>query len=158
MYYTNFKEHITRPYRIVVKNWPLKEFKNPSSISTRSDLSVLWNSLETGTTHFYRMNDAEYQQWEMEEERGTAERLQMPRDSIGGEQLAVEHNVPQTAMATAEPQQTPAPEFTSSNFVNIVTNVNGEALSTTSRQRKKRKDAGVPRGKRSKATQDNNRA
>ncbi|KAJ4463551.1 hypothetical protein C8J55DRAFT_443785, partial [Lentinula edodes] len=34
MFYTNFEEHVTRPFGIVVKNWPLKEFKNPSSIST----------------------------------------------------------------------------------------------------------------------------
>lgn len=96
------------------------------------------------------MNDTEYQQWEVEEERGTVERVQMP---------AVEtHNTPQAATAAverSEPVQMPAPGSTSSNFINIVTNTNGEALSTTNRQRKKRKDAGVPRGKRSKATQDN---
>ncbi|KAJ4488824.1 hypothetical protein C8J55DRAFT_423108, partial [Lentinula edodes] len=30
MFYTNFDEHITCPFGIMVKNWPLKEFKNPS--------------------------------------------------------------------------------------------------------------------------------
>ncbi|KAJ3870990.1 hypothetical protein F5051DRAFT_434219 [Lentinula edodes] len=37
MFYTNSNEHFTETYGIVVKNWPLKDFKNPSSITSKAE-------------------------------------------------------------------------------------------------------------------------
>ncbi|KAJ4492275.1 hypothetical protein C8R41DRAFT_737490, partial [Lentinula lateritia] len=63
MFYTNFDEHFTETYGIVVKNWPLKDFKNPSSITSKAEVSVLWNAWETGTAHFHMMTRTEHAAW-----------------------------------------------------------------------------------------------
>ncbi|KAJ3711313.1 hypothetical protein C8R42DRAFT_564412, partial [Lentinula raphanica] len=63
MYYVNFEDHITRHYGIVVKNWPLSEFRAPGSFCTRADLNVLFNSWNSGTTYFHKMTEQEYRKW-----------------------------------------------------------------------------------------------
>ncbi|KAF9068256.1 hypothetical protein BDP27DRAFT_1166056, partial [Rhodocollybia butyracea] len=58
-----FIESITRRYGIIVKNWPLPEFKNPSSVGTKTELDILWNAWNTDATHFYRMTSSEHSEW-----------------------------------------------------------------------------------------------
>lgn len=175
MFYVNFEGHITRPYGIILKNWPLKEFKNPSSIHARADLSILWNAFETGTTHFYKMKDAEYREWEAKEAesralRGRRAEEQMPSELIDAAIPLPQHPPPTTTLPTAPtfpaapipptPISANPPDPNTSNFVTstVVTNVNGEAVFMGGRPRKKRSDAGVPRKKRvSKDTQAVNR-
>jgi hypothetical protein len=48
MYYQNFDDNITAKFGVILKGWPLKEFKNPSGIKSRAELQVLKNSLESG--------------------------------------------------------------------------------------------------------------
>ncbi|KAJ3848121.1 hypothetical protein EV368DRAFT_68537 [Lentinula lateritia] len=95
MFYTNFEEHVTWPFGIVVKNWPLKEFKNPSSISTRANLSILWNVWETRTAHFYMMMREEHQAWEQKQDEALVEaqgRLQGVREKHAAEQITQEED------------------------------------------------------------------
>ena len=162
MYYTNFEDRITRPYRIVVKNWPLKDFKNPSSISGRADLSVLWNAWNTGTAHFYRMKEAEYDEWEareIERRKEAEDRLGVLRESrAAAAGQSPPEPVAENPTVPLAPQPSPAPNSelgtTStpadpgpSNFImaTIVTNEHGEAVATTKRTRKRRSDFGKKR-------------
>lgn len=63
MYYTSFTEHITVRYGIIAVNWPLPKFINPSSVSMKTELELLWNAWETNTAHFHRMTTQEYADW-----------------------------------------------------------------------------------------------
>ncbi|KAE9392163.1 hypothetical protein BT96DRAFT_778287, partial [Gymnopus androsaceus JB14] len=63
MYYSGFTEQITKRYGIVLRNWPLEEFKNPSSVSTRAGIETLFHSWNSDTTHFYRMTTQEFSDW-----------------------------------------------------------------------------------------------
>lgn len=63
MCYSGFAERITVRYGIVVVNWPLAKFVNPSSVSTKTEAEILWNAWETDTARFYRMTGEEYKTW-----------------------------------------------------------------------------------------------
>ncbi|KAF9071998.1 hypothetical protein BDP27DRAFT_1170033, partial [Rhodocollybia butyracea] len=63
MVYQSFLEQITLRHGVVVKNWPLQEFKNPSSIGTKTELELLLSSWSTDATYFYRMAASEYDDW-----------------------------------------------------------------------------------------------
>ncbi|THU96507.1 hypothetical protein K435DRAFT_797260 [Dendrothele bispora CBS 962.96] len=64
MVYVNFHEHITHPYQIVVKNWPLPKFCSPSSHNSMAEVELLLNAWTSNTTHFHKFSDAEYNKWE----------------------------------------------------------------------------------------------
>ena len=63
MIYTNFEDAITAKHGIVLENWPLKEFCNPSAIKSRNEVVVLLRSWESGTTRFRRMDTREWEAW-----------------------------------------------------------------------------------------------
>ncbi|KAJ3912162.1 hypothetical protein F5877DRAFT_85110 [Lentinula edodes] len=174
MFYTNFDEHITRPFGIMVKNWPLKEFKNPSSFSTRADISVLWNAWETGTAYFYMMTREEHRAWEQKQEEALVEaqrRVQEVRDKQqSGEEpqqqtnTAGDENVPsenppedQTPPPSTSnvPQPNGGPSSLGATFIHatIVTDAGGNAVQMTKRPRKQRKDAGKPRQKKKRTNE-----
>ncbi|THU76573.1 hypothetical protein K435DRAFT_870723 [Dendrothele bispora CBS 962.96] len=64
MYYVNFADHITRIHGIVVKNWLLKKFVNPSSLNNNIELDLLLNAWNSGTTYFHKLTTSEYNAWE----------------------------------------------------------------------------------------------
>ncbi|KAK7434981.1 hypothetical protein VKT23_019886 [Stygiomarasmius scandens] len=64
MYYKNFDDHITAKYGIKIVNWPLEKFCCPSELSTRVDVQVLRNAWESGSTYFYKMTSAEWNEWD----------------------------------------------------------------------------------------------
>jgi hypothetical protein len=64
MFYTNFDEHITRVYKVVIKNWPLKKFCKPSDIGSRNELEVVINAFRNGAARFKKLTDEEYELWE----------------------------------------------------------------------------------------------
>lgn len=64
MQYDRFDDLITRKYGIVVKNWPLKRFCNPSAAATRIELELLLHSWESGTTRFQKLSQDEMRAWE----------------------------------------------------------------------------------------------
>lgn len=64
MYYKNFDDNITSKYGVILKGWPFKTFQNPSEISSRAELQVLKNSLDSGATYFKRLTASELTEWE----------------------------------------------------------------------------------------------
>ncbi|KAJ3725337.1 hypothetical protein C8R42DRAFT_531404, partial [Lentinula raphanica] len=63
MHYAHFDRLITKQHGVVIRNWPLKTFVNPSHVSTKAELDLLWSSWNSGTTHFYRMSRSELETW-----------------------------------------------------------------------------------------------
>ena len=66
MQYDRFDDLITQKHGIIVKNWPLKRFCNPSAVATRIELDVLFNSWESGATRFQKLSRDEMRAWEKE--------------------------------------------------------------------------------------------
>jgi len=64
MAYDRFDELITEKYRVVVKNWPLKKFCNPSAVTSRIELELLYNAWQSGATYFERLTCEEMEAWE----------------------------------------------------------------------------------------------
>ncbi|KAI0691918.1 hypothetical protein C8T65DRAFT_537243, partial [Cerioporus squamosus] len=62
MFYINFEEHITMRYGIIVKNWPLKRFAAPGSLS-RIELEVLLHAFKNKLTTFRQLDDEEWVDW-----------------------------------------------------------------------------------------------
>lgn len=54
----NFDDNITDKHGVIVKNWPLPIFCAPGDIHTVTELKILYNAWESGTTHFYQMTIA----------------------------------------------------------------------------------------------------
>jgi len=64
MAYDRFNELITEKYHVVVRNWPLKQFCNPSAITSRIELQLLYNAWESGVTYFQKLTPEEMEVWE----------------------------------------------------------------------------------------------
>ncbi|KAJ3766983.1 hypothetical protein FB446DRAFT_793605 [Lentinula raphanica] len=94
MFYTGFDHYITAHYSIVIKNWPLLMFTNPSQISTKTELDILWAAWNSDATSFYRMTTRKFQEWEAER----AEAVRNGGDQGGGEgepgTVAMSRNTP----------------------------------------------------------------
>ena len=63
MYYTNFEHAITEKYHVVLEGWPLERFCSPSDIQSRTEISVLMKSLESGATRFRKLSTTEFEDW-----------------------------------------------------------------------------------------------
>ena len=66
MTYDRFDDHITQKYGVIVKNWPLKNFCNPSSVGSRIELETLYNGWHSGVTRFEKLTEQEKARWENE--------------------------------------------------------------------------------------------
>ena len=64
MAYDRFDDFITAQHNVVVKNWPLKTFCNPSAVTSRNELDRLYNSWRSGITYFQRLTQEEMEAWE----------------------------------------------------------------------------------------------
>lgn len=64
MAYDRFDEQVTAKYHIVVKNWPLNTFCNPSAVATRIELELLHNAWQSGTAYFQKLTCDEMRAWE----------------------------------------------------------------------------------------------
>ncbi len=100
MLYTNFDQHITEVYGIVIHNWPINVFRPPGEISSPIALHTLIDSWSTGATEFRRLNAEELAEW----------RVNRRQHAIS----ATSTSSPETAAATApssdgDDQSTPAP-------------------------------------------------
>jgi len=67
MQYNRFDDLITRKYGVVIKNWPLDSFCNPSAVRTRVGLELLFNGWQSGLTHFRKLSKDEMSTWESEQ-------------------------------------------------------------------------------------------
>jgi len=77
MVYNNFDETITAKHGIVLENWPLPKFCNPSSIGSRTEINVVYQAFRSGAARFRKLSNEEWKQWE-------EERFQAKFDSMGG--------------------------------------------------------------------------
>ena len=66
MQYDRFDDLITQKHGVIVKNWPLKQFCNPSAVASRIKLDILFNSWESGATCFQKLSRDEMCAWESE--------------------------------------------------------------------------------------------
>lgn len=66
MQYDRFDDLITQKHGVIVKNWPLPQFRNPSVAATRIELGILFNSWESGKTQFLKLSEDEKRAWEKE--------------------------------------------------------------------------------------------
>lgn len=64
MVYDHFEDKITQKHGVVVENWPLKDFCNPSSVSSRIELETLYNAWQSGATRFRKFTQEEMTVWE----------------------------------------------------------------------------------------------
>ena len=66
MTYDRFDDLITQKFAVVVRNWPLKNFCNPSSVGSRIELETLYNGWQSGATRFEKLSTEEMTAWENE--------------------------------------------------------------------------------------------
>src|SRR5882762_8241010 len=66
MTYDRFDDHITQKHGVVVKNWPLKIFCNPSSVGSRIELETLYNGWQSGVMRFEKLTKEEMTRWNHE--------------------------------------------------------------------------------------------
>lgn len=62
MNYHNFKGAITEKFGIVLENWPIPKFQNPSSMS-HTEAEISFRAWESGTTHFHMLTSEEWADW-----------------------------------------------------------------------------------------------
>ncbi|KAJ3817845.1 hypothetical protein F5880DRAFT_1617916 [Lentinula raphanica] len=181
MFYTGFDHYITARYGIVIKNWPLPTFTNPSQISTKTELDILWAAWNSDATSFYRMTTREFQEWEAEraeaarnsgdqgggdgEPGADATSRNSPPVNAEGVAAAVdqgsagvsnEGGVAEKASEGGSSAHASSSTAGLSNFVsmNMVTDANGAAvLVTGKRPRKPRSDKGKTHKKKARAAE-----
>ena len=82
MAYDRFDDLITAQHGVVVKNWPLKSFCNPSAVASRIDLEKLYSSWKTGSTYFQQLTREEMEAWENSRFSIRMESMPPPAESV----------------------------------------------------------------------------
>ena len=82
MAYDRFDELITDKYHVVIRNWPLKKFCNPSAVTSRIELELLYNAWQSGATHFQKLTHEEMGAWESGRFSSRMELMGPPADPI----------------------------------------------------------------------------
>ncbi|KAI0700239.1 hypothetical protein C8T65DRAFT_580487, partial [Cerioporus squamosus] len=62
MFYSSFNEQITLKHGVILENWPIQKFDNPSSLS-HLEAEVVLRALESGATRFRSLSDDEWATW-----------------------------------------------------------------------------------------------
>lgn len=172
MYYVNFEDHITVPYRVVLEGWPVDDFKSPSAFKCLNTVTVIYNCFQSGAAKFRRLSDVEYDKWHAKwlQSKVPGPSNDTDDDTDDEQQPAATAVEPSTSAAEAT-QSTPvdaapsqptgskkrkAVTGTSSNkkarlpmttdSVNSITGPSGAPVEAKSATRKERKDKGVKRG------------
>ncbi|KAJ7599685.1 hypothetical protein C8J56DRAFT_767326 [Mycena floridula] len=155
MVYVNFEDTITFRHGVVIKNWPISRFCNPSNC-TRNELQLLWSSWSSGTTYFYQLSPEERAEWEAKSlptrtriARGISTQAQAaiidattpPRADPGAGSMIIDQPRASTPLGDSQPQAGPSVAATSLNFFNsmAITNADGESVLAVSKARKSRK-------------------
>ncbi|KAJ7576214.1 hypothetical protein C8J56DRAFT_800464 [Mycena floridula] len=153
MVYVNFEDTITFRHGVVIKNWPISRFCNPSNC-TRNELQLLWSSWSSGTTYFYQLSPEERAEWEAKSlptrtriARGISTQAAIidattpPRADPGAGSMIIDQPRASTPLGDSQPQAGPSVAATSLNFFNsmAITNADGESVLAVSKARKSRK-------------------
>ncbi|KAG2751391.1 hypothetical protein P692DRAFT_20727406, partial [Suillus brevipes Sb2] len=140
MYYQNFDSYITAKLHIILENWPLSKFCASGDISSRSELTVLHNTWESGATHFRKLTETKLKDWEDQRDNGTFNGV--PSGGI----------TPPTTSTSATPPETQAQFHPGSKHkaratgVSTVTMTNGNSIAVEKQARNERSDKGQKRG------------
>lgn len=63
MFYSNFNDHITAKYALIIEGWPLAKFVPPGQIRSRIELEQLVRAWETNTARFHKLSRDEFEAW-----------------------------------------------------------------------------------------------
>ena len=91
MYYTNFDDHITLKFGVVIEGWPLKTFACPGSFSSIPTLTILYNAWLNDVASFRSLSDTEWTAWKKAYDTGvyppgvTMAAFAIPADTTTGE-------------------------------------------------------------------------
>lgn len=162
MFYSNFDTNITERFGLLLMNWPLKDFSSPSDISSRVELNLLLNAWKLGATYFYKMSPAEYNVWKVQHSQlstSTSSGLSSTATSDCGngsgdwetsvgsaDQPDMSATNSTITLATSNPMSATSTPL-ATNFVNVVSGINGELVKVAKKPRKVCKDKGKPRPK-----------
>ncbi|KAJ7575836.1 hypothetical protein C8J56DRAFT_900452 [Mycena floridula] len=150
MVYVNFEDTITFRHGVVIKNWPISRFCNPSNC-TRNELQLLWSSWSSGTTYFYQLSPEERAEWEAKSlptrtqiaqgistQAAIIDAMTPPRADPGAGSMIIDQPQASTPLGDSQPQAGPSVAATSLNFFNsmAITNADGESVLAVSKARK----------------------
>lgn len=82
MVYDRFDELITRQYGVVVKGWPLPKFCNPSAVTSRIELELLYNAWQTGVSCFQKLTTEELDIWENSQFSSRIASMTLPAEPV----------------------------------------------------------------------------
>ena len=82
MAYDRFDEFVTERHHVVVRNWPLKKFCNPSNITSRIKLELLYNAWQSGATYFQKLTQGEMEAWESDRFSSRMESMGPPAEPV----------------------------------------------------------------------------
>ncbi|TCD61822.1 hypothetical protein EIP91_007867 [Steccherinum ochraceum] len=172
IHYVNF-EKITSKHRVVVRNWPLPEFKAPSEISSQHEITLLLAAWRSGRAHFHLLDDEEYQAW-LNERMITVDRTARTRPSTqttakatpGSQTFRWKHSALSASLdpelagdgevevegdgGDSESASVPTPPLGEGPHIATVSSITGASLAVVSKKRKERSDKGTERGKQRK--------
>ncbi|KAJ3541683.1 hypothetical protein NM688_g6048 [Phlebia brevispora] len=156
MNYANFSLKITEKHGIICVGWPLDRFVCPSEIKTKLELGVLLNSWKNGSTYFKKLSPEELR---AQPPPSIPSETAIPTPSTPSanqtapiastSSLSLSSVPDQLQQAPLLPPPPPFPEGAPSSVQGVLLS-NGQTL-VAQKTRKKRSDAGKPRGPRKKA-------
>ena len=125
MPYDRFDELITGQYSVVVNGWPLSRFCNPSAVTSRIELELLYNTWQTGTTFFQKLGPEEMEVWENNRFSSRMALMPPPAEPIAALTLSP------TPEASQQSQIIPFPEPAHQNTLEASTNAVRDARLTS---------------------------
>ncbi|THH13028.1 hypothetical protein EW146_g7145 [Bondarzewia mesenterica] len=129
MYYTNFDNHITRVYYVVIENWPLQKFCRPSDISLHNEIELIINAFQSGAAHFRKLTEQEYEDWEQKQFQNQMDEMSNEGiDGVGNTPLPVSPDTMTTSTAPLPPAHA-APSSVAPELATMPT-ANDAALAT----------------------------
>ncbi|KAH9916346.1 hypothetical protein B0H21DRAFT_703062 [Amylocystis lapponica] len=94
MTYTNFDDHITAKHGIVIENWPLNKFCNPSAIGSRTEVDVVYQAFRSGTARFRKLSNEEWDEWGEARFQAKLNKMHGPGDDTNGDDTNDTHTTP----------------------------------------------------------------
>ncbi|TFY68912.1 hypothetical protein EVJ58_g718 [Rhodofomes roseus] len=64
IFYINFEKNMTLPHHVELKGWPLKELCCPSDIKSRTEVELVVQGLQNGTTYWKYLEGEDWKAWQ----------------------------------------------------------------------------------------------
>ena len=159
MNYNNFDTQLTDKLGIICVGWPLPKFVSPSDVGSKVELDLLYNAWKNGAARFKRLSAAALNARRLECQHSGSTPIDSHASSPAQSTpvlptppsmltpgLAAEPSLP---LPPPPPPTIPAPQSAPSSVTGVILG-NGQTV-LARKPRKRRSDAGVPRGPRKKA-------